>query len=134
MESVNKEVLGLLPKAEEQGLITKEEKMQIKEFLMEDDNNIVKEYLEEYESTKDYKTLFVNFKSYLDAIRSDDENDENSKVKIADLQSPEDVTLMRSKLSHQKKNTSNKNQPKTISNLETCEDGLSPTVIFTKKK
>ena len=132
MDDISKEVLSLLPKAEEQGVINKSQKMRIKELLMEDSNHVVEDILEEYKNTKDSSTLFSNFLSHLSVIGSDDELDENDKVKVSDLQSPEDVGLVRAKLNNLKKK-SNKNQP-TISNVNTCEDGLSPVVIFNSKK
>jgi hypothetical protein len=132
--SMVSEVLSILPKAEEQGFINKEEKLKIKEMLMDDENYIVKDYLEEYGSTKDQSKLLENLRSYVRDIASDDEKQCTSDV--AQLNSPEDFTLMRAKkhmLANKQK--SSKKQPDTFAdNVASCEEGLSPTIVFTKKK
>lgn len=127
--SIVSEVLSILPKAEEQGYINKEEKMNIKEMLMDDENFIVQDYLEEYSQTKDQKRLLENLKSYIQQIASDDEKVIDTNLAVE--KSPDDYGLMRKK----KKMRSNKNQPETFSNnIAECEEGLSPTIVFTKKK
>lgn len=133
MDDVRKEVLGMLLKAENDGVINKEQKKKIKECLADEYNNIANEILEDYISTKDSKALFSNFIKHFNALEQHGEYSP-SKNKISDLQSPEDCNLIRMKKKNQQKNISNKNQPKTISNIEECEDGLSPTVVFAPKK
>lgn len=126
--SIVSEVLSILPKAEELGYINKEEKLSIKEMLMDDENFIVQDYLEEYSQTKDQKRLMENLKSYIQQIASDDEKVYDTNAAIE--KSPDDYGLMRKK----KKMKSNKKQPETFSNnIAECEEGLSPTIVFTKK-
>lgn len=121
------EVLNYLPAAEEQGLITKEEKMKIKELLMEDDNIIVTDYLEEYSQTKDKKAILNSFKKYLKDIESDDEQ---AVKEVIASGSPKDLAIVDAKKKRGKKVESKKD---VFANLEECEDGLSPKIIFNKK-
>lgn len=128
--SIVSEVLSILPKAEEQGYINKDEKMNIKEMLMDDENFIVQDYLEEYSQTKDQKRLLENLKSYIQQIASDDEKVYDSAAAIE--KSPDDYQLMRNKKNKLK---SNKKQPESFTNnLAECEEGLSPTIVFAEKK
>lgn len=121
------EILNYLPTAEEKGIITKEEKMKIKELLMEDDNIIVNDYLEEYAQTKDKTSVIKQFKKYLKDIESDDDQAVKEVISSA---SPKDLAIFDAKRKRGKKIESKKD---VFANIEECEDGLSPKVIFNKK-
>lgn len=127
MSSAITEILNFLPAAEEQGIISKDEKMKIKELLMEDDNIIVNDYLEEYLQTKDKKGIINSFRKYLKDIESDDEQAVKEVIASA---SPKDLAIVEAKKKRGKKVESKKDM---FANLEECEDGLSPKIIFNKK-
>ena len=125
MSNAMAEVLSILPKAEEQGVISKAEKAKIKELLYDEGNMIVEDILSEYINTHDQAELLKQFKSYIHDCESDGEG--NGKLDIGG--SPEDGVLAEIK---RKKMKSNKHVPEQV-NIEECEEGLSPKVVFSKK-
>ena len=89
MSNAMAEVLSILPKAEEQGVISKAEKAKIKELLYDEGNMIVEDILSEYINTHDQAELLKQFKSYIHDCESDGEG--NGKLDIGG--SPEDGVL-----------------------------------------
>lgn len=125
-------VFGVLNDATKKGLLTPDEKLSIKEMFI-DGNGIVVEIAEDFKEDKDQKKFIDKLKDYLKIFNEDDDEDQQNKKAVEQLGSPEGEMLMNIK----KKRTENKNQKKEeeddFANIEECEDGLSPKVIFNKK-
>lgn len=127
MSTAMAEVLSILPIAEKQGVITDDEKQKIKELLFDEGNMIVTDILNEYGSTKNQQNLLRQLKDYIHDCESDGE--EPHKFDVGG--SPEDQLYVAIK---KKKNKSTKNvNEEKFTNIEECEEGMSPKVIFNKK-
>ncbi len=121
------EVLGMINQATKEGLLTPEEKLSLKEMLL-DGNGIVLEYAEEFKEDGDKKKFIAKVKEYL-KMCADSDDDEQKKNDIANLASPEGELLVQIK----KKRNDKKIKEDDFANIEECEEGLSPKVIFNKK-
>ena len=124
-----KEVLVALNNAAKKGDISSEEKLQIKEMLL-DGNNVVLEYADDYKQDKDEKKLIEKFKDYLKMFNEDDEDETNQKF-LNQMASPEGEMLQRIK--KQRGGKKKEDDVDEFANLEECEEGLSPKVVFNKK-
>ena len=129
MSNTMAEVLSILPVAEKEGAITSDEKLKIKELLFDYDggNMIVSDILNEYNATKNQGNLMSQLKSYIHDCESDGE----SAHKFDVGGSPEDQLYVAIK-KKKNKSTKNVNEDK-FTNIEECEEGMSPKVIFNKK-
>ncbi len=122
------EVLGMINQATKEGLLTPEEKLSLKEMLL-DGNGIVLEYAEEYKEDGDKKKFLGKVKEYL-KMCADSDDDEQKKNDIAKMASPEGEMLHQIK---KKRNEKKVKEEDNFANIEECEEGLSPKVIFNKK-
>ena len=132
-DDIGAEVLSLIAEAFKKGVITTEEKAKIKEIIVEE-NPIAQEYMDEYRETRDQKRLISQFQKYLKDCESDDELTQKNKDLILQSQSPEDQMLVGIKKHRGKKQQAPKQKEEVFANLEECEEGLSPKIVFTKKK
>ena len=132
MSTIEQEVFSILNDAFKNGELTSEEKASIKEMIV-DENGIALEFVEEYSTDKDKKKLIKSFRDYLKSIESDDEDTKEARRQLLLAQSPEDQLLMNIK-QQRLKDKEPKDDDEGFANFEECEEGLSPKVIFDKKK
>lgn len=121
------QVFTIINNATKQGKITPEEKQSIKEMLL-DENPIVMEYVEDFMSSKNEEVLLSKIKDYIKLCESDDE-DEKQRKQLEQLGSPDGDRLY----SIKKKREGGKKENEDFADIEECEQGLSPKVVFDKK-
>jgi len=120
------QVLSVINNASKEGKITSEEKLGIKEMIL-DGNPIVMDYVEEYKSSKDVDTFLKNLVDYIKLCESDDEDEKNRKA-VEQMGSPDGDRLV-----NIKKKRGGQSKVDDFANIEECEEGLSPKVVFDKK-
>lgn len=122
-----KDALGIINEATKDGQLTSDDKKTIKEMIY-DKNGIVIEILDDFKENNDKADLIKRIKEYLKLCESGDDDDNNM---IAQLGSPDGERLMDIKKKRGK--AQKEDDDVGFANIEECEEGLSPKIVFNKK-
>ncbi len=129
MSNEYKDVLKVINDASKEGLISSEDKVTVKEMML-DNNAIVIEILDDFKENKDKADLIKRLKEYIQLCEEpDDDETEINRRALQQLGSPDGDRLVNIK----KKKLQDKKEEDEFTNIEECEEGLSPKVVFNKK-